>query len=211
MLEVQNLRFSYRSRVLFDGLSFAVADGSVLHLGGPNGAGKTTLVKIIAGLLTADDGTVTLKNKGVEEEDRRVGLEYLPAEANGLYGKLNAPDNLAFWAKLRGLALDGSQIHEALKAWGLGHPMLAGAFPTERFSTGMRRRLALARFSLSVAPFWLLDEPLYGLDAEATHAFRALLLRHVQRGGAALIVSHEPAALSTVADYLKQLHLGDQR
>lgn len=193
MLVVSRLSFGYRHRRLFSELSMTVAAGELVHLAGPNGAGKSTCMAIIAGLLTADGGSVEFfpSPGGVAAEDRRHWQEYLPAEGNGLYLKMDATQNLLFWSRLRGLNLDAEAVHAALDPWGLSHPLLRQGFAVEKFSTGMKRRLALARLALSPAPCWLLDEPVYGLDAQAMDIFQARLSAHLQRGGMALVVSHD--------------------
>src|SRR5690606_18063088 len=124
-------------------------------------------------------------------EDRRLYLEYLPAEANGLYLRMSAIQNLSFWAALRSVRPTLDRVHAALAVWGLDKPLLRDNFAVEKFSTGMKRRLALARLELSPAPCWLLDEPFYGLDQDAAAIFRSRLQAHLKRGGSALIVSHD--------------------
>lgn len=165
---------------------------------GPNGAGKSTFMAVVAGLLRADSGTIEYfpgDEKDGPAPDRRVYLEYLPAEANGLFVKMDAVQNLSFWSELRGIAASEEQILQALRHWRLDHPLLRQGFPVEKFSTGMKRRLALARLQLSPAPCWLLDEPVYGLDAEATAAFTRLVASHLSKGGSGLVVSHETKPL----------------
>jgi heme exporter protein A len=194
MLALQKLGFGFRHRPLFQDLSFTVAPGELVHLAGPNGAGKSTLMAVVAGLLEPTAGQVEYrpgKDSANPADDRRVFMEYLPAEANGLYVKMDATQNLEFWGRLRGKELAKVDIHAALRVWNLDHPLLRDDFPVEKFSTGMKRRLALARLALSPAPCWLLDEPLYGLDVEAMAIFTGMLDAHLKKGGLALVVSHD--------------------
>lgn len=197
MLHIKELSFGFRHRQLFRDLTLCVERGELVHLVGPNGAGKSTCMAVIAGLLAPDQGTVQYTLDGERQaEDRRVYLEYLPAEANGLYVKMSARDNLRFWASLRGMNPTDQELLEALSTWGLNHPLLIDRFPVEKYSTGMKRRLALTRLALSPAPCWLLDEPVYGLDAAAMEVFRRALKAHLHRGGQALVISHDLAALA---------------
>lgn len=194
MLQVKDLSFGFRHRRLFDAVSFTVSPQELVHLAGPNGAGKSTFMSIVAGLLHPDKGDVSFfPGVGAAEpvEDRRRFAEYLPAEANGLYVKMDATQNLLFWAELRGAKVGKAEIWKELERWNLNHALVRDGFPVEKFSTGMKRRLALARLALSPAPLWLLDEPLYGLDAQAVELFRGLLREHLDKGGLALVVSHD--------------------
>ena len=191
MLVISNLSFKFRHRRLFDDLSLTAERGDLWHISGPNGVGKSTFLSVVAGLLNPTSGDIKLSSNGETIEDRRAWLEYLPAEANGLYLKMDAVQNLRFWSQLRGLKLDDEAIFGALAPWGLNHPLLRSDFPVEKYSTGMKRRLALARLSLSPVPGWILDEPLYGLDQQALAVFRERLGKHLSSGGFALLVSHD--------------------
>jgi len=209
MLTVTDLSFRFRQRRLFDGLSFTLKSGELIHLAGPNGCGKSTLMSVIAGLLSPASGKVEYypgSGAAAPVDDRRAFMEYLPAEANGLFLKLDAVANLSFWRALRGEAASPAGLTEALARWGLDHALIRSEFPVEKFSTGMKRRLALARLTLSPAPLWLLDEPVYGLDEGATITFTAVLKEHLAKGGLAAVVSHD---LKPLAGLIKQtLQLG---
>lgn len=210
LLTVKNLSFAYRHRRLIDGLGFSLRSGELLHIVGPNGAGKSTLLAILAGLLRPDTGSIDFVRADAESDqdaDRRNYLEFLPAEANALYFKMDATQNLRFWAHLRGVSLNESQVKTALGRWQLDHPLLRQGFPVEKFSTGMKRRLALARLEISPAPCWLLDEPVYGLDAAATATFTQMVARHLAQGGSGLVVSHETKPIENLVT--SKLVLGD--
>lgn len=196
MLEIQGLDFHYQYRRILRQLSFQVGAGEILHIVGPNGCGKTTLLSILAGLRQEHGGQIIFRDaSGRSVADRRQCIEYLPAEANSLFGKMDAMHNLRFWMQLRGTPALDSLLREELARWDLDHPLVRQNFPVERFSTGMKRRLALARVKLSATACWLLDEPLYGLDSRGIETFQEMLEAHQKQGGSALIVSHDTAPL----------------
>lgn len=194
-LAVHQLTFAYRHRVLFDGLTFGVRAGEILLLSGANGTGKSTLLAILAGLLMQQKGSVDYADDVIPE--------YLPAEANGLFERLDGADNLRFWQALKGRDVPSK---DALKFWGLDHSYLLMKFPVEKYSTGMKRRLALTRLTMSTAKVWLLDEPVYGLDAQAVELFRGALREHCQDGGCAVMVSHDLSAFDGLP--VQHLRLG---
>lgn len=197
MLEIKSLSFRYQYKVILQKLSFQVGPSEILHIVGPNGSGKTTLMSILAGLRKEASGSITYRDgQGEIQADRRTHVEYLPAEANALFGKMDAMSNLRFWRKLRGLEASDSAIRPVLARWDLDHPLLRENFPVESFSTGMKRRLALARLELSETPCWLLDEPLYGLDTKGIETFQDMLEKHLQQQGITVIVSHDIAPLA---------------
>jgi len=190
MLHVSSLTKTFPPRIIFKNVSFALAAGDVLHLEGRNGAGKTTLLKIIVGLLPYAAGEIIFKGGS-----GRKLCEYLPADGNGFFAQLSAWDNLCWWAKLKNRSLSEDEILSALQRFGIRFPRgLAVGF----FSTGMQRRLSMARLLLSPSPLWVLDEPLAALDAEGAEMFSALLSQHIRGGGAALIVSHDETAFASL-------------
>ena len=195
MLIVNNLRFGYQHRSILDGLSFHCKAAEVVHLAGPNGVGKSTLMGILAGLLAEKDGEVRFEGPEGPTTDYRQHCEYLGAEANGLYAKLDAMTNLRLWTALRGRKPDDARLIAELSRWGLGSPLVYQDFAVEKFSTGMKRRLALARVSLSQTRLWLLDEPFYGLDRNGIKVFQQALAEHLEQRGAVVIVSHDSEPL----------------
>lgn len=197
MLEIKQLSFRYQYKVILQKLSFEALPSEILHITGPNGSGKTTLMSILAGLRKESSGSISYKDSsGRIQEDRRTHVEYLPAEANALFGKMDAMSNLKFWRKLRGLEASDSTLRSVLARWDLDHPLIRENFAVESFSTGMKRRLALARLELSETPCWLLDEPLYGLDSKGIETFQDMLEKHLQQSGITVIVSHDLAPLA---------------
>ncbi|MBC7532576.1 MAG: heme ABC exporter ATP-binding protein CcmA [Oligoflexus sp.] len=192
MLDIKLLSFRYQFKTILSQLSFRAVTGEILHITGPNGSGKTTLMSLLAGLRKEAGGTIEYRlPSGKAAEDRRTYVEYLPAEANALFGKMDAMSNLRFWRKLRNLEASDASIRAVLKKWDLDHPLVRQNFPVESFSTGMKRRLALARLELSETPCWLLDEPLYGLDTKGIETFQLMLDEHLKKGGITIIVSHD--------------------
>ena len=201
MLHILDLSFRYRNRPVFAGVNLTIKPGQLIHLKGPNGIGKSTLLATIAGLLPAATGQILMSANSQAEPkvavsdipsaDRRQVLEYVPAEANGLFLKMDALDNLRFWTGLRGRGVTDADLLKELNKWQLDHPLVAKNFPVYKFSTGMKRRLCLARLNLSETTGWLLDEPLYGLDQTATVTFQQIVRNHLSLGGFGLVVSHD--------------------
>lgn len=185
LLALRDVTGARGGRVLFEGLSLAVAAGAALLVTGPNGAGKSSLIRIAAGLLSPATGTV-------ERPDRAALL----AEAAALDGEATVAAALRFWATIDGGEAPAARADAALAAVALA-PL--AAVPVRLLSTGQRRRVALARVVASGAPLWLLDEPANGLDAGAVATLEALVARHRDAGGAVVVASHLPMALPGAA------------
>jgi len=189
VLECDNLRKTFDGRVAVDGVSFAVAPGEVYGLLGPNGAGKTTTIKMVCGLLQADEGVITIQGHRVGESVEHKGLVgYVPQDI-ALYPDLTARENLRFLGRLYGLRsrLLTERIDEALELIELRE---RGDERVDTFSGGMRRRLNIAAGLLHHPVLLVLDEPTVGVDPQSRHA----ILEHVhgfsEQGMAVVYTTH---------------------
>jgi molybdate transport system ATP-binding protein len=191
-----------------------VGDGEVVALLGPNGAGKTTVLRVVAGLQPADEGTVVLGDRVVDDPaagvfvppaDRPVGLvfqDYL------LFPRMTVLDNVAFGLRARGQRRAEARARAAGWLDRLGLAALAGARP-RALSGGQAQRVALARALATEPQVLLLDEPLAALDARARVHVRAELRRHLRTfAGARLLVTHDPVDALVLADRLVVLEGG---
>lgn len=176
---------------MFKNLSIDLAAGELLHLRGANGAGKSTLLHILAGLNAPWSGSVTYTPD--------VSRAFLMAEGNGLFLRMSARENLLHWSHLGTYEkLESSIIDSTLDQFGFKNAIVRNELPVARFSTGMKRRLALARMILGQSHIWLLDEPLLGLDSEGLALFEKHLRSHLQKSGAAIVATHESSAISSL-------------
>jgi len=187
-LFAENLSHSYGMRSIIRNVNFELASSELLHLKGANGVGKSTLLTLLAGLRRIQDGFISLKIP--QGATFALPQAYLAADHNGLYLSLDGFSNLAFWNKLHRLGLESEQLRSVLQFWGLDHPLL-DLFSVQNFSTGMKRRLALARLTLTPTALWLLDEPLLGLDQEGCLLFADALKQHLRQGGMCIMATHD--------------------
>ncbi|APZ97174.1 heme ABC exporter, ATP-binding protein CcmA [Sphingopyxis sp. QXT-31] len=171
-------------RLLFEGLSLALAPGEALWLRGPNGAGKSSLIRLVAGLLRPAAGTV-----------ERFGRAALIDEAAALDAELPLRRALDFWARVD--TVDGHTVDRAMAAMAL-HPL--AEVPVAMLSTGQRKRAAMVRVIASGAPIWLLDEPANGMDDAAQARLVAAIAVHRANGGAVLLASHFALGVPDLAE-----------
>jgi heme exporter protein A len=179
LLRAEGISHFYGPKLIFKKVSLAVEPGEVWLVVGPNGAGKSTLLSILAGLKRPRKGRI-------ERRVDRARIGYL-GHATFHYDKLSARDNLAFWARMYGVADAGARIDEMLERVGLTR---AAAEPAGKFSRGMAQRLALARVFLAEPKIIFLDEPATGLDARSQGLLRREMETATQGGAALVWVSH---------------------
>ena len=189
-LSIQGLVKQFDAKRAVDELDLIVPAGEFHALLGPNGAGKTTTLRIVAGLLKADAGQVSVFGHDIAEEPlhaKRV-TAFLPDDPM-LYGKLNAVEYLEFVAGL--WEVDGTHAAkraEELLRW-LELWESRGQY-VEGFSRGMRQKLALAGALIHDPRLMILDEPLTGLDAHAARSVKDMLLDYVKQGNTVVLTTH---------------------
>jgi ABC-2 type transport system ATP-binding protein len=187
-LELAGLRRTFGDVVALDGLSFSVPPGTLVGFVGRNGAGKTTTMRIVCGLLAADDGSVTWRGEAIDARVReRIG--YMPEE-RGLYPKMRARDQLEYFGVLHGLSHVQARMAagEWLERLGLGDR--AGS-RIEQLSQGNQQRVQLAAALVHRPDLLVLDEPFAGLDPIVCDLLTGLMREQAARGVPVLFSSHQ--------------------
>jgi ABC-2 type transport system ATP-binding protein len=188
-LEVRDLCKSFQ-RPAVDGLSLRVSQGEFYALLGPNGAGKTTSLRIIAGLLRPDNGSVSIY--GIDALADPIGAKQVTAWVSDepmIYDKLSPLEYLSFVAGLWGVeAKAAEQRSLELMRWLELLPHQDE--PCEDFSKGMRQKVALAGALVHDPKLIVLDEPLTGLDARAARLVKDVLIGRVNAGCTVIMTTH---------------------
>jgi len=179
MIEVQNLHKQYGRIEAVKSLSFRAPDGAITGLLGPNGAGKTTTLRMIAGVLKPDSGSVQADGPGIG-----ALLDH-----TGLYQRLTTRENLEYFGELHGMSGEhlSGRVQQVLAALGLE---AVAERRTAGFSQGERMKTALGRILINAPRNLLLDEPTNGLDVPTIRSLRALLRRLRDEGQCILYSSH---------------------
>jgi ABC-2 type transport system ATP-binding protein len=174
-----------------DGIDLRVERGEIFGVLGPNGAGKTTTLRMLATLLEPTSGEVRVLGVDVKANPRevRANLGAMLSGERSLYWKLTARENLEYFAALYHVPPKGqkARINAALTAVKLSDR--ADDY-VERYSTGMRQRLALARALLPDPPLVILDEPTVGLDPQAARDLRDRVRELKRQGRTVLLTTH---------------------
>lgn len=186
-LDVDRVSKSFGRYTALSEVSFTLARGDILGFVGPNGAGKSTTLRILAGLLSADAGSVRLDQIDIRNDPRRFRMRIgTLIESPAFYPTLTAADHLAYVGRLRG-AHERTRQLQTLRDVGLDP---ASRKPVGRFSLGMKQRLGIAMAILDAPPLLILDEPMNGLDPLGMADLRDFLRGLPARGISVLLSSH---------------------
>jgi len=192
-LEARNLKKSFKTRTVVNGVSIVVKQGECVGLLGPNGAGKTTCFYMIVGLQSCDEGQILLDGNDITHsamhQRARLGISYLPQEAS-VFRKLSVEDNIMAILELRtdlekqareeklDLLLQEFHISHISKSLGMA------------LSGGERRRVEIAR-ALAIEPsFILLDEPFAGVDPISVLDIKKIIQHLCNKNIGVLITDH---------------------
>jgi len=210
MISVLSLTHIYprKSHPALESVSFEVGEGQIFGLLGPNGAGKTTLVRILSTLIIPASGTARVCGYDIREEEARVRrcLGVVIGEERAFYYRLNGFQNLEFFGGILGLSRKAlkKRIEDVLKLAGLENDR---KLPFMKYSTGMKKKLNIARALLTDPKVYLLDEPNSGIDPESAIQIRELIFDLKRKGKTILLTTHnmdEAERLSDVIGILRE-------
>ncbi|MCL2298092.1 MAG: ATP-binding cassette domain-containing protein [Proteobacteria bacterium] len=211
MIELTRLckRFGKRGEICAVAeVSFCAPAGQITGLLGPNGAGKTTLLRMLSTLLVPDSGHARIAGFDIVADRQQVRRHIgVLSDARGLYPRLSAVENIAYFGSLYGLtnrALDEriALLLETLDMRALAHRK------TEGFSQGERMKVAIARALIHDPPVILLDEPTNGLDVMSVRLLRGFLRALRDQGKCLIFSSHVMSEVATLCDTIMVLNHG---
>lgn len=208
MIEVEQLGKRFGPVNAVRDLSFKARNGAITGLLGSNGAGKTTALRIIAGILKPQHGHVQIDgfpaHEGPSGARERIGALL---DHTGLYGRLTARENLAYFGQLHGIPQTRlhrrvAEVLTLLRLESIADRRTAG------FSQGERMKVALGRAIIHSPGNLLLDEPTNGLDIPTVHSLRSLLKRMRDEGTCVIFSSHVLEEVRELCDDLVVISKG---
>lgn len=190
VLSAHDLSVAKRDRLLFENVNFTIDKGDLLYIKGPNGAGKTSLLRVLTGLVEADQGEVKFSGNNISDDRELYHRKLIYFGHNlGVNSTLSAVENLIFWCNLHGVEVVLTEIYALLAFLNL---VGLEDLPLGNLSAGQQRRVALARFWLKRnATLWILDEPFTALDVDGIELLSGRLREHLAQQGAVIMTSHQ--------------------
>jgi sodium transport system ATP-binding protein len=202
MIEVQGLSKSFGNIKAVQNISFSASNGQITGLLGPNGAGKSTTLRMLYTLLKPDSGTAHIENFNIIvspiDVQKHIGVL---SDAQGLYPRLTARENIRYFGNLHGLDKVGLEGQMDKLITLLDMASIADR-KVEGFSTGERLKVAIARALVHDPQNVLLDEPTNGLDVKSTRAMRQFIRNLRDAGKCILFTSHIMQEVAALCDQI---------
>jgi len=204
---VRGLKKFYGDKPAVDGVDLEVPRGSFFGFLGPNGAGKSTTIRILTGLIPADEGTIEILGYRLPGEEleikRRIGL--VPDESL-LFDRLTGAEFLEFVGRMYGLnratAMERARDLLDLFELRIDRKLIA------EYSKGMRKRVAMAASLIHHPELFLMDEPFEGVDAVGARLMKDILIGQVKRGATIFLTSHVLEVVERLCDRVAIIHEG---
>ncbi len=208
MIKVEGLTKKFPTVLALDHISFECRDGEVFGLLGPNGAGKTTTIRSILSILTPTEGRIEVDGVDVatkpEYVKERIGAVL---EDNGIYDRLTAYENVAFFGELKGMKK--TRLQERIESlFALLEMEEYASTRAGTFSKGMKQKVAVARALVSDPPVLVLDEPTAGLDVLTKRVVLKFVKLQRESGKCVLYSTHIMSEAEEVCDKIAIIHKG---
>lgn len=186
MITVTNIHKQFGSQSVLTGMNFSIKKGSIVGLLGPNGSGKTTMIRLLNGVIRPEQGTIDINGFNPMTDGNVIRqMSGIVTEGAGLYHEMSGEDNLIFFSEIYEVKKVRERVAELLKEFDLfdhRHKKVG------TYSTGMKKRLALAKALLHRPKLLFLDEPTNGLDPDGIRDVMGYLTRLNQHEQTTIII-----------------------
>ena len=191
MIKLENISKSYvKGKKSVDSLNLEIKDGEIFGFLGPNGAGKTTTIKMITGILNADEGRILVDDKDIKKESisAKKTIGFVP-DTPDIFLKLKGIEYLNFMGDIYEIPKEirKQRIEELTKKFEIYDNLNE---EMQGYSHGMRQKIILCGALLNNPKNWILDEPMTGLDPKASYDLKEMMRKHAKEGNCVFFSTH---------------------
>lgn len=210
MIEIIGVSKTYNRGTVkaVDGVNLTIRDGEIFGFLGPNGAGKTTLIKMITGILNADEGTIRINGKDIGQEplEAKMQFGFVPDDPN-IFSRLTGLEYLNFMADMYNVpsALRIDRMQNLLQRFNMSS---SGGDLIQSYSHGMKQKIMVIGALLHNPPVWILDEPMTGLDPRSSYDLKEMMREHADSGNTVFFSTHVLDVAEKICDRLAIINKG---
>ena len=191
MIKLENISKSYvKGKKSVDSLNLEIKDGEIFGFLGPNGAGKTTTIKMITGILNADEGKILVDDKDIKKDSisAKKTIGFVP-DTPDIFLKLKGIEYLNFMGDIYEVQKEirKQRIEELTKKFEIYDNLNE---EMQGYSHGMRQKIILCGALLNNPKNWILDEPMTGLDPKASYDLKEMMRKHAKEGNCVFFSTH---------------------
>lgn len=202
MLEIKNLSKKYKNATKYSvkNLSFTLEDGEIFGFLGKNGAGKSTTIKCITGIIPFDEGSISVCGYDIacDPINAKLNIGYVP-DNHAVYENLTGREYVTYMGNIYRVEKD--VIEQRIKKFGAKFNM---AFALDNqirsYSHGMKQKICIMAALIHNPKFWVLDEPLMGLDPQSSFEIKQYMLEHKKLGNTVFFSSHNLEIVEKICD-----------
>jgi ABC-2 type transport system ATP-binding protein len=210
VIEIVGVSKSYNrgSVKAVDGINLTINDGEIFGFLGPNGAGKTTLIKMITGILNADEGTIKINGKDIRTNpiEAKMQFGFVPDDPN-IFTRLTGLEYLNFMADMYNVssAMRIQRMQPLLQRFEMSS---AAGDLIQSYSHGMRQKIMVIGAMLHNPPVWILDEPMTGLDPRSSYDLKEMMREHADTGNTVFFSTHVLDVAEKICDRVAIINKG---
>lgn len=209
MIEINGISKVYSKKVkAVDKLSLTIPDGKIVGFIGPNGAGKTTTLKMMCGILTPDEGNVTLNGFDIVKQSLDAKRQFgFVADDSDIFLRLKGIEYLNLMADIYEVepSLRLQRIQEYAKQFEMEQALNDKILS---YSHGMRQKIIIMGAILHKPSIWILDEPLTGLDPQSSYELKQMMREHAKNNKTVFFSTHVLEVAEKLCDYVIIINFG---
>ncbi|HFI0026725.1 TPA: ABC transporter ATP-binding protein [Streptococcus suis] len=208
MIQFNHITKAYGDTLALDDLDLTIESGEIFGLIGHNGAGKTTTISLLTSIIEASQGTITVDGLQLEEhrDEVKKRIAYVP-DSPDIFLHLTAFEYWHFMGKVYGV--DKETVEQRIGKLATLFDMTARQFePIDSFSHGMRQKTIIIGALIPNPDIWILDEPLTGLDPQASFDLKQMMKDHAKGGKTVLFSTHVLSVAEQLCDRIGILRKG---
>jgi len=210
VIEITSVSKSYNRGTVkaVDGVSLSIQDGEIFGFLGPNGAGKTTLIKMITGILNADEGSININGKDIRRDPLGAKMQFgfVPDDPN-IFARLTGIEYLNFMADIYQVSSEIRlpRMQELLNRYEMANTV---GDQIQSYSHGMKQKIVVIGALLHNPPVWILDEPMTGLDPRSSFDLKEMMREHADAGNTVFFSTHVLDVAEKICDRLAIINKG---